>query len=142
MSNAVAGVVVSIWEGACDRKVLAQELDQGCFATKEALEADDLVLSAPAAAATAAAIHLHCAEAAAGCSLMARARCLKHHGFASSTLTPLPFGASRMPAMSTMDLVLALTTMVPSGITGQSRRLPGLACTSARMSAGTVVWPF
>jgi hypothetical protein len=32
--------------------------------------------------------------------------------------------------------------MVPSGIADQTRRVPGFASTSARMSAGTVVWPF
>lgn len=59
MSNAVACVVVSIWEGACDRKVLAYELDQGYAATEEALEADDPVLPAPPAPAAAAVVHLH-----------------------------------------------------------------------------------
>ena len=47
-----------------------------------------------------------------------------------------------MPAMSSMDLVFALTMIVPSGIADQTRRVPGLACTRARMSAGTVVCPF
>ena len=32
--------------------------------------------------------------------------------------------------------------MVLSGIADQTSRVPGLASTSARMSAGTVVWPF
>jgi aerobic C4-dicarboxylate transport protein len=41
MSNAVACVVVSIWEKACDRQVLDYELSQGYVATEEALEADD-----------------------------------------------------------------------------------------------------
>lgn len=41
MSNAVACVVVSIWENACDRQVLDYELSQGYVATEQALEADD-----------------------------------------------------------------------------------------------------
>lgn len=49
----------------------------------------------------------------------------------SSTLTRWPLGVSSMPAMSRMDLVLALTMMVPSGITDQTGRVPGLACTRA-----------
>lgn len=44
MSNAVACVVVSIWERACDRQVLAYELSQGYRATEAALEQDDPVL--------------------------------------------------------------------------------------------------
>ena len=47
-----------------------------------------------------------------------------------------------MPAMSSMDFVFALTMIVPSGIADQTRRMPGLVCTRARMSAGTVVCPF
>ena len=38
MSNAVACVVVSIWEKACDREVLQRELTQGYAATEEAIE--------------------------------------------------------------------------------------------------------
>jgi Na+/H+-dicarboxylate symporter len=34
VSNAIASVVVSLWEGACDRSVLARELDRG-FITEE-----------------------------------------------------------------------------------------------------------
>jgi hypothetical protein len=60
----------------------------------------------------------------------------------SPMLTRLPFGAFSMPAMSKMDLVLARTMMVPSGITDQTKRVPALACTNARTVAGTVVWPF
>ena len=48
MSNAVACVVVSIWEKACDREVLAYELSQGYIATEQALEQDDPVPPAPA----------------------------------------------------------------------------------------------
>jgi Na+/H+-dicarboxylate symporter len=29
ISNGVASIVVSLWEGACDRTVLARELDRG-----------------------------------------------------------------------------------------------------------------
>jgi Na+/H+-dicarboxylate symporter len=50
MSNAVACVVVSIWEKACDRNVLAYELSQGYVATEQALEQDDPVLGVPVAA--------------------------------------------------------------------------------------------
>jgi Na+/H+-dicarboxylate symporter len=38
MSNAVACVVVSIWEKACDREVLASELNQGYAVTEQALD--------------------------------------------------------------------------------------------------------
>lgn len=59
MSNAVACVVVSIWEKACDREVLAYELSQGYVATEQALEADDPVLALPPVPAGAPALHLH-----------------------------------------------------------------------------------
>ena len=39
-------------------------------------------------------------------------------------------------------LLAAFGMMVPSGIADQTRRVPGFASTKARMSAGTVVWPF
>ena len=48
MSNAVACVVVSIWEKACDREVLQRELTQGYDATEEALE-DEATLAPPSA---------------------------------------------------------------------------------------------
>ena len=48
MSNAVACVVVSIWEKACDREVLQRELTQGYAATEEALE-DEATLAPPSA---------------------------------------------------------------------------------------------
>jgi Na+/H+-dicarboxylate symporter len=38
ISNCVASLVVSIWENACDRTVLARELDQNFGTTEEALE--------------------------------------------------------------------------------------------------------
>jgi hypothetical protein len=38
MSNAVACVVVSIWEKACDREVLTRELAQNYVNTEQALE--------------------------------------------------------------------------------------------------------
>jgi aerobic C4-dicarboxylate transport protein len=41
MSNAVSSVVISIWEGACDTKVLSYELTRGYIATEEALEANN-----------------------------------------------------------------------------------------------------
>jgi aerobic C4-dicarboxylate transport protein len=50
MSNAVACVVVSIWENACDRQVLDYELSQGYVATEQALEADDPLPVPPAGA--------------------------------------------------------------------------------------------
>ena len=43
MSNAVACVVVSIWEKACDREVLTAELNQGYATTEHALEEGDLI---------------------------------------------------------------------------------------------------
>jgi hypothetical protein len=43
MSNAVACVVVSIWEKACDREVLTAELNQGYATTEQALEEGDLI---------------------------------------------------------------------------------------------------
>jgi Na+/H+-dicarboxylate symporter len=43
MSNAVACVVVSIWEKACDREVLTTELNQGYATTEHALEEGDLI---------------------------------------------------------------------------------------------------
>lgn len=58
MSNAVACVVVSIWERACDRDQLSYELSQGYIATEHALEQDDPVPGVPVAAG-AAPIHLH-----------------------------------------------------------------------------------
>ena len=48
MSNAVACVVVSIWERACDREVLQRELTQGYAATEEALE-DEATMPLPGA---------------------------------------------------------------------------------------------
>ena len=50
MSNAVACVVVSIWEKACDREVLARELAQNYANTELALEEDAIIpIAAPAA---------------------------------------------------------------------------------------------
>ena len=46
MSNAVACVVVSIWENACDREVLARELQQNHVDSELALEQDGLLLQA------------------------------------------------------------------------------------------------
>jgi Na+/H+-dicarboxylate symporter len=43
ISNAVASVVVSIWEGACDRKVLAAELGSGYAVTEQALDDGKLI---------------------------------------------------------------------------------------------------
>src|SRR5512141_2540038 len=43
VSNAVACVVVSIWEGACDRKTLAAELGAGYAATEQALDDGKLI---------------------------------------------------------------------------------------------------
>jgi len=60
MSNAVACVVVSIWEKACDRQVLDYELSQGYVATEQALEADDpLPLPAAGTAAATPAVQFH-----------------------------------------------------------------------------------
>ena len=42
ISNCLASIVVSIWEGACDREVLRQELDQNYAKTEAALEAGQL----------------------------------------------------------------------------------------------------
>ena len=42
-SVAVASVVVSIWEGACDRKVLAAELGTGYAVTEQALDDGKLI---------------------------------------------------------------------------------------------------
>jgi len=42
-SNAVAVVVVSIWEGACDRAVLDAELNRNYAKTEEALDDGTLV---------------------------------------------------------------------------------------------------
>jgi len=50
MSNAVACVVVSIWENACDREVLARELQQNYVTTELALEQDAVLPKAPATA--------------------------------------------------------------------------------------------
>jgi len=50
MSNAVACVVVSIWEDACDREVLARELQQNYVNTELALEQDAVLPQAPPAA--------------------------------------------------------------------------------------------
>ena len=49
MSNAVACVVVSIWENACDREVLARELAQNYVNTELALEEDAAILTTPSA---------------------------------------------------------------------------------------------
>jgi hypothetical protein len=43
MSNCVASVVVSIWERACDREVIASELDVNYAKTEEALDEGTLV---------------------------------------------------------------------------------------------------
>src|SRR4051794_39973428 len=51
VSNAVACIVVSIWENACDRQVLACELQQNYVSTELALEQDAVLAKAPAAAA-------------------------------------------------------------------------------------------
>jgi hypothetical protein len=68
MSNAVACVVVSIWENACDREVLTRELALNYAEAERTLEEDaSLTAGAPAgapaqAAAPAAslqAVHLH-----------------------------------------------------------------------------------
>ena len=48
ISNCVASIVVSIWENACDREVLARELNQNYGKTEEALEEDGLVNISPA----------------------------------------------------------------------------------------------
>jgi len=52
ISNAVACIVVSKWEHACDSEVLLRELSQGYAATEEALESgEDITLGAPTGAA-------------------------------------------------------------------------------------------
>ena len=48
ISNCVASLVVSIWENACDREVLARELDQNFGKTEEILEEGHLI-AAPSA---------------------------------------------------------------------------------------------
>ncbi len=48
ISNCVVSIVVSIWENACDREVLARELNQNYGKTEEALEEDGLVNISPA----------------------------------------------------------------------------------------------
>lgn len=53
MSNAVACVVVSIWEKACDCEVLQRELTQGFAATAESLEGDATAVTPIAVAAEA-----------------------------------------------------------------------------------------
>jgi Na+/H+-dicarboxylate symporter len=50
MSNAVACVVVSIWERACDREVLARELARDYVNTELALEQEATIPIAPSAA--------------------------------------------------------------------------------------------
>ena len=45
--NCVASIVVSIWENACDREVLARELNQNYGKTEESLEEGGLI-NAPA----------------------------------------------------------------------------------------------
>jgi Na+/H+-dicarboxylate symporter len=49
MSNAVACVVVSIWENACDRETLTRELAQNYVNTELALEEDATILTTPSA---------------------------------------------------------------------------------------------
>jgi Na+/H+-dicarboxylate symporter len=50
MSNAVACVVVSIWESACDREVLARELAQNYVHTEQALEEEATLPNASSSA--------------------------------------------------------------------------------------------
>jgi Na+/H+-dicarboxylate symporter len=58
MSNAVACVVVSIWEKACDREVLTRELAQNYAATELALEEEATVPpAAPASGLQAVQLH-------------------------------------------------------------------------------------
>ncbi len=52
VSNAVASIVVSIWEGACDRRVLDAELSRNYARTEQTLEDDGLIDVVPAAART------------------------------------------------------------------------------------------
>jgi hypothetical protein len=47
----VACVVVSIWENACDREVLARELAQNYISSELALEEEATIPTAPPAAA-------------------------------------------------------------------------------------------
>jgi len=49
MSNAVACVVVSIWENACDRDVLKRELAQDHVGTELAPEEEATIAIAPSA---------------------------------------------------------------------------------------------
>jgi hypothetical protein len=46
LSNAVACIVVSIWENACDREVLARELQQNYVHTEAALDQDAVLPTA------------------------------------------------------------------------------------------------
>jgi aerobic C4-dicarboxylate transport protein len=48
ISNCVASIVVSIWENACDREVLARELNQNYGKTEEILEEGELINVSPA----------------------------------------------------------------------------------------------
>jgi aerobic C4-dicarboxylate transport protein len=48
ISNCVASIVVSIWENACDRDVLARELNQNYGKTEEILEEGELINVSPA----------------------------------------------------------------------------------------------
>jgi Na+/H+-dicarboxylate symporter len=59
ISNAVACIVISKWEKACDHQVLLSELGQGYANTQEDLEAGDAVHVPVPAAAGAAVAHLH-----------------------------------------------------------------------------------
>jgi len=58
-SNAVACVVVSIWEKACDCEVLQRELTQGFAATEESLEDEATLVTPIAVAAEASVARLH-----------------------------------------------------------------------------------
>lgn len=58
MSNAVACVVVSIWEKACDREVLQRELTLG-YAATESLEVEATLVTPIAVAAEASVARLH-----------------------------------------------------------------------------------
>lgn len=66
----------------------------------------------------------------------------QRQGFISAIETCFPLGGLNAPAKSRIDLVLARTTMLPSGITCQTRRVPGAPPICFRTCAGTVVWPF
>ena len=48
ISNCVASIVVSIWENACDREVLARELNQNYGKTEEILKEGELINVSPA----------------------------------------------------------------------------------------------